>query len=184
MKSSHIPQKAPSPLRTQVLQCSCWRNFISGQWLVGWLLLGGMLPSCTALRRVRKAKKSKGCMQEDGVLRARYSRWSIQCGGSWLSRYAWHGYPVLRTDIASGWSCNIHSPYMFDFCYFWIHELSYLRLYGVNIPLQFFVPFQEEGRKRKITKKKKKSKRKEKKKRKQPRPVPVPSWDPNVPFLA
>lgn len=35
------------------------------------------LPSGGSERR-----KSKGCMHEDGVLRARYSRWSIQCGGS------------------------------------------------------------------------------------------------------
>ena len=117
-----------------------------------------MLPSCTALRRVRKAKKQR--------LHARgrspsCSVFSMEHPVRWIMtvEICMARYPVLRTDIAPGWSCNIHSPYMFDFCYVWIHELSYLRLYGGIHPSAIFCPLSR--RRKKKENHQKKSKRKE-----------------------
>lgn len=79
MKSSHIPKKGSVlyvPVRLLEKFSSSandlWDDYFGGG--------GGRLPYCTALRRVCCA----ACTRPDGVLRARDSRWSIQCGGSWI----------------------------------------------------------------------------------------------------
>lgn len=126
MKSSHIPKKKKEGsvlygvcTRAVAGEISSSANDLWDDYFGGFAILH--CPQEGLLRCMHEARRRPPCsvFSMEHPVRWIMDHGHLRSSSCWYARLA---LPVFRTDIASGLPYDMHSPYMFGFCYFWISQ--------------------------------------------------------------